>query len=119
MAFNLKKVLKALLFSSSQPLSINDIQAAFTRFHEQAELPAAPEAGTPETAAVAEEGAEAIDEAPGDPELYQDVPSLVTATEIREAMDAIAAELKAASEGLLLIEGANGYRLVTHPQYAR
>ena len=129
MAFNLKKVLKALLFSSSQPLSINDIQAAFTRFHEQAELPAAPEAATPETAAPAAEGAapapvveevaEIIDEAPGDPELYQDVPSLVTATEIREAMDAIAAELKAASEGLLLIEGANGYRLVTHPQYAR
>jgi len=129
MAFNLKKVLKALLFSSSQPLSINDIQAAFTRFHEQAELPAAPEAGAAEAvtaaaegaspAPVAEEVAEVIDEAPGDPELYQDVPSLVTATEIREAMDAIAAELKAASEGLLLIEGANGYRLVTHPQYAR
>src|SRR5215510_6423720 len=35
MAFNLKKVLKALLLSSSQPLSIKDIQAAFTRFHEQ------------------------------------------------------------------------------------
>lgn len=129
MAFNLKKVLKALLFSSSQPLSINDIQAAFTRFHEQTELPAAPEAvvasGEPVPAegaapvTVAEEVAEIIDEAPGDPELYQDVPSLVTATEIREAMDAISNELKASSEGLLLIEGANGFRLVTHPQYAR
>jgi hypothetical protein len=30
MAFNLKKVLKALLLSSSQPLAIKDIQAAFT-----------------------------------------------------------------------------------------
>ena len=47
MAFNLKKVLKALLLSSGQPLSIKDIQAAFTRFHEQALLPAT----------VAEEGA--------------------------------------------------------------
>jgi segregation and condensation protein B len=54
-----------------------------------------------------------------DPELYLDVPSLVTATQIREAMDAIAAELRVANEGLLLIEGANGYRLVTHPQFAR
>ena len=36
MAFNLKKVLKALLLSSSQPLSIKDIQGAFTRFHETA-----------------------------------------------------------------------------------
>lgn len=132
MAFNLKKVLKALLFSSNQPLSINDIQAAFTRFHEQAELPTAPAEGeaAPEGAAPAdgaaaaalppvEEVAEVIDEAPGDPELYADVPSLVTATEIREAMDTISAELKVANEGLLLIEGANGYRLVTHPQYAR
>lgn len=129
MAFNLKKVLKALLFSSSQPLSINDIQAAFSRFHEQSELPATAEVGAAATdpvnadgAAVppaAEEVAEVIDETPGDPELYDDVPSLVTATEIREAMNAIATDLNATSEGLLLIEGANGYRLVTHPHYAR
>ena len=33
MAFNLKKVLKALLYSSSQPLAIKDIQAVFERFH--------------------------------------------------------------------------------------
>ena len=39
MAFNLKKVLRALLFSTSQPLSVKDIQTAFTRFHEQAVLP--------------------------------------------------------------------------------
>ena len=39
MAFNLKKVLKALLLSSSQPLAIKDIQAVFTRFHEQGSLP--------------------------------------------------------------------------------
>ena len=32
MAFDLKRVLKALLFSSSQPLAVKDIQAAFTRF---------------------------------------------------------------------------------------
>jgi len=31
MAFNLKKVLKALLYSSSQPLATKDIQAAFER----------------------------------------------------------------------------------------
>ena len=37
MAFNLKKVLKALLLSSSQPLSIKDIQGAFARFHDQAQ----------------------------------------------------------------------------------
>lgn len=149
MAFNLKKVLKALLLSSSQPLAIKDIQAAFTRFHEQALLPlpsARAEAETPgETAAAgdevpaaaaeatavsaeaptgeaapAEEAAEVLAEAPvADPELYSDVPALITAAQIRETMDAIAGELRAADEGLLLIEGSAGYRLVTHPRFAR
>ncbi len=148
MAFNLKKVLKALLLSSSQPLAIKDIQAAFTRFHAQgdagldtedevaADAPpageAAPdmseaiapesnsEAGAP--AAAAAESAEPAEiplEPTLDPELYVDVPSLITATQIREAMDGIAADLRAADEGLLLIEGNSGYRLVTHPRFAR
>ncbi|MBI5692693.1 MAG: SMC-Scp complex subunit ScpB [Verrucomicrobia bacterium] len=147
MAFNLKKVLKALLLSSSQPLAIKDIQAAFTRFHEQiylpgteekveaaegkaggegeAPAPAAESAGEAIAAAESapapvEEVAEVLAEAPvEDPELYSDVPSLVTAAQIREAMDAIAAELRLADEGMLLIEGNAGYRLVTHPRFAR
>jgi segregation and condensation protein B len=135
-----------LLLSSSQPLAIKDIQAAFTRFHEQAvQLPAA---GTAAGAAAPAEGSPAQDgetnpasgesaPAPGapssdseeaveepaesaqDPELYADVPSLVTATQIREAMDQIAAELRASDDGLLLIEGNAGFRLVTHPRFAR
>ncbi len=129
MAFNLKKVLKALLLSSSQPLAIKDIQAVLTRFHDQGALPltegeaAAPGAnGTDATnvaVPVATETAEVFAEAPEDPELYHDVPSLITATQIREATDAIAAELRAADDGLLLIEGSNGYRIVTHPRFAR
>ena len=142
MAFNLKKVLKALLLSSSQPLAIKDIQAAFTRFHETA-LPLETEAGeqkpadegappppasnetsgepaAPAAAPAAEEVTEvALELTPPDPELYSDVPSLITATQIREAMDQIAGELRAADEGLLLIEGNAGYRLVTHPRFAR
>lgn len=138
MAFNLKKVLKALLLSSSQPLAIKDIQAAFSRFHEQTLPLMTPEAGEAPTAenAAAEPGeslpasdapptpggdeaAETVVETPVDPELYSDVPSLVTGTQIREAMDLIAADLRAADDGLLLIEGANGFRLVTHPRFAR
>ncbi len=132
MAFNLKKVLKALLLSSSQPLSIKDVQAAFTRFHEQAlALPlqttpvaeAVPTTDTPPPsepgALPAEEIVEVIEEAPLDPELYSDVPSLITATQVREVMDEIAAELRVSDEGLLLIEGNAGYRLVTHPRFAR
>ncbi|MEO6876564.1 MAG: SMC-Scp complex subunit ScpB [Opitutaceae bacterium] len=135
MAFNLKKVLKALLLSSSQPLAIKDIQAVFTRFHEQGTLPLldaaaegqpavgqtdepAPAVGIPALPG-AEELAEVIAEAPEDAELYRDVPSLVTATEIRDAADLIANELRAADDGLLLIEGSSGYRIVTQPRFAR
>lgn len=149
MAFNLQKVLRALLFSTSQPLSVKDVQAAFARFHEQATLPleaeeasvdpeAAPavpgveEASAtisppPEAAAVSASPVAAAGEAeaaapavtPDDAELYQDVPSLITATQIREAMNAIAEELRSANDIYLLIEGPNGYKLVTHPRYAR
>lgn len=143
MAFNLKKVLKALLFSSSQPLTVKDIQTAFARFHDQATLPAASAAGDVAEGVSETEAAEApagdltVAEppasAPGaegestevvvapvenDADLYQDVPSLITATQIREAMDELAAELRAADDIYLLIDGANGYRLVTHPRFA-
>lgn len=154
MAFNLKKVLKALLLSTNQPLGIKDIQAAFTRFHDQATtLPleendeSAPASGDsqsapedavatdvsseaapaaeisgealPAAAAPGEEVAEIAVDAPQDPDLYGDVPSLITATQIREAMDEIAAELRTADDGLLLIEGNSGYRIVTNPRFAR
>lgn len=146
MAFNLKKVLKALLFSSSQPLAIKDIQTVFTRFHETASAehaagddetvapgvaapdaaPAAPTGGSdaegngaPGEIAAAAEPAEIVIPPPEDAELYQEVPSLITATQIRETMDEIAAELSAANEGMLLIEGSAGYRIVTHPRFAR
>src|SRR5580658_4373113 len=114
MAFNLKKVLKALLQSSSQPLSTKDIQAAFERFHRQSAPAAAPEA-TP----AGPEPADTPAEPPDSPDLYEDVPSLITASQIREAMDEIAAELAAADDGLTLVDGANGYRLATHPRFAR
>ena len=131
MAFNLKKVLKALLLSSNQPLAIKDVQAAFTRFHDAALLPGADaksdgagsgdesKATEPTATAPVVEAVEVVAEPPQDPELYADVPSLVTATQIRETMDEIAAELRASDDGLLLIEGTSGYRIVTHPRFAR
>jgi segregation and condensation protein B len=138
MAFNLKKVLKALLFSSSQPLSVKDIQTAFARFHDQATLPMAVVDPTAEGAVESAESVEGEAAAPAeiapaegevaeviaaptenDADLYQDVPSLITATQIREAMDELAAELRAADDIYLLIDGASGYRLVTHPRFAR
>lgn len=135
MAFNLKKVLKALLFSSNQPLSIAEIQDTFTRFHEQAAgvdaLPASqpqPETGG-ETTVVPSEAAPAdqtvgrfdgiLSEAPEAEELYQDVPSLVPAAQIRETLEQLALELRADDDVFLLVETAQGYRLVTQPRFAR
>jgi len=134
MAFDLQQVLKALLFSTGQPLAVKDIQAAFTRFHDEASAlalgaaaPAAGESGGGKGAGSAEGAAAPVPAEPEsaevpvleDPELYADVPSLVTAAQIREAMDAIAAELRASGSVVLLAETAPGWRLVTQAKFAR
>jgi segregation and condensation protein B len=131
MAFNLKRVLKALLFSSSQPLSIKEIQDTFTRLHEQDPQSAglAPGDPRPQRGGGLEEGrpagnpaeppVEILLEPPVDAELYQDVPTLVTAAQIRETMDELSLELRATDEVFLIIETAQGYRMVTAPRFAR
>lgn len=137
MAFDLKRVLKVMLFASNGPLSVKDIQTAVSRFHEQAtSLPLIEDQGegsqepgaNPDAPAAADataggapaaEPAEAVAPAVEDDEFYRDVPTLIPAAQIREAMDAISLELRAADSEVLVIESANGWRLVTHPRFAR
>ena len=129
MAFDLKRVLKVMLFSSNGPLSVKDIQTAVSRFHESATaLPLVEEqaAGSeepganPEAAAIPAESAEPVIPMPAeDDEFYRDVPTLITAAQIREVMDTLSLELRATDSETLLIEGATGWRLVTHPRFAR
>jgi segregation and condensation protein B len=135
MAFNLKEVLKALLFSSSQPLSTKEIQELFARFHEQSALiagaPADAPAGIDSSVSAPAETiaggptaeAQGVTEIPAavpvDDTAYADVPALVTTTQIREALEELAGELRAADGVFLLVEGASGFRLVTHPRFAR
>src|SRR5689334_6199134 len=116
MAFDLKRVLKVMLFASNGSLSVKDIQTAITRFHEQATvLPLEEQAeGTAEQAVSAD--APVADAAPAEPaeptlplpaedeEFYRDVPTLVTAAQVREVMDTIALELKAADSETMLVE---------------
>lgn len=110
MEFNLKKILKALLLSNSEPLSIRDIQAVITRYHQQAEAePPEPEPGEPEP--------EADEQGVIEPILEQ-VPTLLTATQIRDAMDEIAQELIDQREVYRLLQGPAGYRITTSPEYA-
>ncbi len=133
MAFDLKRVLKVMLFASNGPLSVKDIQTAVSRFHEQATslpLEDAPAEGAPEPTEAApapggagEVPAESADAvvavAAEDDEFYRDVPTLITAAEIREAMEAIAQEMQAAGSETVLVEGSTGWRLATHPRFAR
>lgn len=108
MQFNLKKILKTLLFSTSEPLSIRDIQAVITRYHQQAET-APGEADEEGTLNPDQEVLEGI---------FEQVPSLLTATQIRDAMDEIAHELQECQEVYRLVQGPAGYRLTTAPEYA-
>lgn len=146
MAFDLKRVLKVMLFASNGSLSVKDIQTTITRFHEQAsalplldEIPTEGEEPTEVSVAPAETAETAAVEAPattgapteateavvplptlaGEDELYLDVPTLVTAADIRTAMEALAQEFQAGGSELVLVEGSNGWRLATHPRYAR
>lgn len=110
MVFNLKKILKSLLFSTSDPLSIRDIQAVITRYHEQAEDEPEGEVDRAFQAVEGEQG-----ELDG---IMRQVPSLLTATQIRDGMDAITQELIEGDEVYRLIQGPAGYRLTTAPEYA-
>src|SRR5688572_13067267 len=97
MAFDLKRVLKVMLFASNGPLSVKDIQTAVSRFHEQATTLPLEEQGVESVepganADAAAEPAALTSEEPvlpvpvEDDEFYRDVPTLIPAAQIREAM---------------------------------
>lgn len=127
MTFNLKKILRALLFSTSEALSIRDIQAVITRYHQQVrQEPEEPEEGEAsiELTPVGVQAAAALEEDSGEAsqaelgEIMEQVPSLLTATQIRDAMDAIAGELIEGGEVYRLIQSPAGYRITVAPEYA-
>ncbi len=124
MEFNLKRVLKTLLLSTSEPVSIRDIQAVIARYHEQREKEAAREA-----AAAGEAPATPVtpaDELPlNDPDrqrvirdIIDQVPTLLTATQIREAVEALNAQMAEDGEVTRILQGPEGFRLVIAPAYA-
>lgn len=97
MAFDLTRVLRALLFASPGPLSARDIQAVFTRYHEQTHTETDGEEGPSDLVLVSP----------------SEVPSLVTASQIQEAMEAIGNQLVEREEVFRLQETHQGFRLVT------
>ncbi len=114
MDFQLKQVLRALLFSTSESLSLKDIQAVVARYHDQAEAERENSAddveGVPSAAAPDGQEVMAV--------VLEQVPALVTSSRIREAMNAIAAELEESDAVYRLVAGPNGYRFAVRPEYA-
>jgi segregation and condensation protein B len=112
--FNLKRVLKSLLLSTSEPISIKDIQKVVQRHHDERRHAVPETEGTPAPTDTPE--------APAVQEVIQDiidqVPTLVTATQIREAMEQLDAELRESNDVCRVLQGPEGFRLVVSPAYA-
>ena len=111
MGFNLKKILLALLFSTSEPLSIKDIQAVVTRYHNEND--SRKSADSEDGADIPPDGEQSVIE-----DIFAQVPTILTATQIREAMEEIAGELEASGEVYRLLQSSSGFKLVVSKQYA-
>ncbi len=140
MEFHLKKVLKTLLLSTSEPVSIKDIQSVISRYHEQREKEAAREAAVIGVAGAGPASAAPDELAPSpasgdaatqdelnlaDPDrqhvirdIIDQVPTLLTATQIREAIDAMNSGMAEAGEVTRILQGPEGFRLVIAPAFA-
>ena len=115
MNFNLKNTLEALLFSTAEPLSIKDVQAVITRYHEDREGQSTPSS---ESQPLKGQNLSDHDGQGVMQDLIDQVPSLLTATEIRDAMESIMQELTENNAVYRLVQGPSGYRITVNPAYA-
>ncbi|MBO5255237.1 MAG: SMC-Scp complex subunit ScpB [Opitutales bacterium] len=113
MSFNLKKILKSLMFSTNEALSIKDIQAVISRYHTEKEASEKNAPAQDEILEVVADDEQAIIE-----DIMAQVPTLLTATQIREAMEEIASDLEASGEVFRLIQSSSGFKLVISKEYA-
>ncbi len=115
MEFNLQKILKSLLFSTSEPLSIKDVQAVITRYHDKSSRSEADgaEASAQNQKSLSDENGQGLMKT-----LIDQVPSLLTSTQIRDAMDFIASDLIENKEVFRIVEGPKGYRIAIQPDYS-
>lgn len=91
-------------------MSVKEIQGVFTKYHAAREVPEGEEV---EENPDYEEPEQPF--LPGDGMPTTEVPDLVTATQIRESMDRIAAEMIDKDEVYRLIERPSGFLMVTSP----
>lgn len=116
MEFDLQRVLRALLVSTSEALSVKEIQSVVTRYHEWREESAGTEldeAGLPvdpESVPAPEQGE--IED------IINQVPLLLTAAQIREAMEKLDSTMRENGEPTRVVAGPKGYKLTVAPEYA-
>ncbi len=94
-SFDLYSFLKSLLLSTSEPLSVKTIQNLITLHHTQA-----------------------VHEANDNPSYTGQVPTLLTASQIRNAIEDLNHTLESVHEVYRIVEGAEGFQLVIIPNYA-
>lgn len=111
MGFNIENVLKALLFSTSDFLSIKDVQNVIARNHGR------PGKGKRE-GEIPVNSQSAISRKQDGTDLTGRLPSFLTATQIRESMDKIKLELEEDHSVYRLVQGPGGYRFAVIPEYA-
>ena len=103
MDFDLKKTLEALLLSTAEPITLKDVVKIFARYHE--EMVEAAEVSKEDEGDDAAAGAEVV-------------PSLVTQAQIRDALAVLIDEAEVGDKAYRIVDGPNGYQLVTAPQFA-
>lgn len=105
MEFDLKKTLEALLLSTAEPIIHKDLVKIFSR-HYQEMVEAAEAAGATTESDSEEEANEA------------EVPSLITHAQIEDMITELTDEAEVQDKAYRIVEGPNGYQIVTAPQFA-
>tara|TARA_B100001564_G_scaffold251738_1_gene213936 strand:+ start:246 stop:1016 length:771 start_codon:yes stop_codon:yes gene_type:complete len=101
MDFDLKKTLEALLLSTAEPITLKDLVRIFARHH--LEL------------------SQVLDDAKDDKDEETEpleVTSLVTQAQIRDMLIEMTDEAEVQNKAYRVVEGPNGYQIVTAPQFA-
>ena len=106
--FDLRQTLLALLHSSNEPLSPQAVQAVFARYHEEEDLAA----GEGEEVHLGPEQGQALFGG-----ILDAVPSLLTTTQIRDALAELGEDLARTGATFRLREGPGGYWLEVAPAY--
>lgn len=97
----LNQTLEALLLSTAEPLTVRNLTDVFTRYHrDQVEAL---------QAAAQEEGTEVSE---------IELPAPVKTAQIKEAIVAITEKAEAEDKAYRVVEGPNGFQIMTAPQYA-